>query len=631
MSAKTFSYNLSGHGKIEVELYDYAQKYLEFMEDINVIDRLANTDQLGALTNVHHGAHYTRYEYVLLQWYLIYKVKENLEDTGFGSEKDDFGEVNQLENPPTVAEILQSLSLLANMGHFPDTFAASKLWLHLLNNNELKVRTGFRRGLKANLQNDELKKDLSNLLDSIIDSFDIHNIHVLNAIFLLRRYRARSNRRELIDLGVRALVDYLKYKSGKETFEANFKEHWQKYTKIRKLSYLFLDSSYTPIPFKMDLHTIITNLEQIIGNSTDLAGTLNEMIQGINSLLQHSLYLSGKSIITSTKRSRELEKSFYETSQKEDFSQISTIKKLIGAEKQDEEDDEEDNEIRVFEQSERSHSIEGLQSSSTIFVLSYQGSEYIKEARYYDLFKWEKKIQEKCGKQTCNVSVHKNPDGTILKIALELDNEVDFIHQRNSLLNFTSYLIGLDEELTDAIPGTPEQSIRENNTILVEQILNLVFQRKFSFKLSSPSTVTIPIFYGQGSTKISNQVSEYLDTLGRELEEHEEHEMSMMKEYLKELDYEGYVIAFGGRTDIWEYTSTSQDGEFDGVIVLPNRENYLTILEAKDTPHGWTDAKNQLEGSLENFGDDFDVELPSYSINTFNKAALAHFYENKTN
>lgn len=629
MNVETISYNLSGHGKIEFDFYPYTQKYREFMEDIDVVERLADTNQLGALTNVHHGAHYTRYEYVLLQWYLIYKVKENLEDTGFNSEKDDFGKVNQLGDPPTVAEILQSLALLANIGHFPDTFAASKLWLHLLNNNEVKVRTGFRRGLKEDLKENYLQKDLDKLLDGIIDSFDIYNIHVLNAIFLMRRYRGRSNRKELIHLGVRALVDYLKYKRCKETFESNFKEYWQKYTKIRRLSYLFLDSSYAPIPFKMELPTIITNLEQIFGNSTDFAGTLNQMIQEINSLLQHSLYLSGKSIITSTKRSRELERNFYEMSQqKVDFSQISKVKKLIGAEKQD----EEDNEIRVFDQSKRPHSIETLQSSSNIFVLSYQGLEYIKKAPYDDLFQWEKKIQENCGKRTCNVSVHKNPAGTTLKIALELVNGRGFTHQRNSLLKFTSYIISLDEELTEPVPDIQEQSIRENHTILAKQILKLVFQRKFNFKLSSPTT-EIPVFYGQGAIKVSNKVSEYLDDFGNELKEHEEHEMSMLEKYLHNLDYKGYVLAFGGAAEIWKYDSTSRDGEFDGIIILPNKMDgkYLTILEAKDTFHGWTEAKNQLRNRLASLEEDIDGELPSYSIKKFKKAALAQFYGSKTN
>lgn len=148
MSTQQLTYNISGQGKLKKFMYPYTNKVYNFLSYYNYDYKFHSTKQLGALQYLLKGAHHTRYEYIFFQWTLINEFKDK--GTGLGLNSNNINNkdlyLDSIERKPSPAELLQCLAILTNMGHFADTFSASKLWLYLIRNNVNGFRTGLKKG-----------------------------------------------------------------------------------------------------------------------------------------------------------------------------------------------------------------------------------------------------------------------------------------------------------------------------------------------------------------------------------------------------------------------------------------------------------------------------------------------------
>ncbi|MBM7624275.1 hypothetical protein [Sporohalobacter salinus] len=588
MNANRISYNLNGHGLISTYVYPYANELYNFLATLNFDAKFHYTNQLGALTDSLHGAHYTRYEYIILQWHLIHELKSTVEGLGLGSKKDDFGEVEYIGEKPTVGELFQCLSILANMGHFPDTFAASKVWIDLLKQNKAKVRSGLKNGL-----NNQETKDI---LDEMIEDFDIYNIHLINAIFLLNRYTNYKDKEGLLKLSIKLLLDYINKK------ESNLKRYWDIYSVIRKLSYLLLDSTYAPLPFKLELSSVVVNLKQIFSGLSNNAKTLKSTIEQINILLQDSLYLSGNSMITSTNKAIELKKKFNKYEDEHTFKNVSVIRKLLEPKSKDS-----NKLVNIFNNYKEHTFPEVNWDSNNCLDLVYSNVNNYKDLFPEDLISWEEKIREKCGRRTCIVSGFKNPKGNIFKIAFALKNNRKYENKLNSCMNFISETIKLDYNLNKT--NYPNDNFYENKKSVINYALKTVFGWDLNFKLSTvklQNTILKPYFSDRGSKKIAEKVQKYIEKADGFLSDDELNEIRMVNELLLDLDYQGYMIVFGGSTEVWKKTSSTPLAEFDGIIILPNKKDgaFLIVIEAKNMCNGANVAENQLNSRMENLSSD---------------------------
>jgi HD superfamily phosphohydrolase len=175
MENKTFNYYLPQLGRLNVFLYSYTTKCYNLLDNYGHIERLKNIDQLGVIRNIYEGAHHPRWEYVILQLYLINRLKKLDLAKGLGLSSKT---TNFLNYRPSGAEILQIWILLLNSGHLPGTFASERGLLRTFKESA-KLRNVFKGGLRP-----EEKK----FFNRILENEDIYSIHKILISFHLGRY-----------------------------------------------------------------------------------------------------------------------------------------------------------------------------------------------------------------------------------------------------------------------------------------------------------------------------------------------------------------------------------------------------------------------------------------------------------
>ena len=310
--AKELKYNMVGQGVLKTYLYPHTQALYDFLKINNYDVRFKNTNQLGSLKNHLMGAHHTRYEYIFIQWSLIHKLKESSK-VGLSTINNKFGKISCIDKYPTNGEILQCLSILTNMGHLPGTFAASRTILNLLEENSNNIRTGYKQGLDS---------ESKPIFNTVLDEFDVFKVHLVNAIFLMERYRRINNSSSYIDFSIKLLKSYLLRN------DKSLKKLWSIYDGIRKLAFLILDSTYAPLPFNLSFESISTNISEIFDDiinekNSDIINALNE----INNIIEDSLYMSSESLLTVANYAEKLNSNFKEINV--DCRKLSIVRDLL--------------------------------------------------------------------------------------------------------------------------------------------------------------------------------------------------------------------------------------------------------------------------------------------------------------
>ncbi len=71
------SYHFPKHGRLSIRVGEYTRALADLFEkEGRLITRLRQTDPLGNLRYFYPDAHHTRYEYLLLQWYLLDRLRQ---------------------------------------------------------------------------------------------------------------------------------------------------------------------------------------------------------------------------------------------------------------------------------------------------------------------------------------------------------------------------------------------------------------------------------------------------------------------------------------------------------------------------------------------------------------------------
>lgn len=286
-------YNISQLGRLNAYILNpYAINCYEFLNKNGYIDKLGKMDQLGVIRNTTLGTKHSRYEYVFLQLFLInqllgkkHPLSNKLENDSFrlGLSRKFKITVQEDEEQPSGAEIIQIWILLFNSGHLLGTFASERGLLKAFKNNENLFKV-FKEGLPKKFQ-DLFKKTVKNNR--------LHEIHKFLIIFMLERHKRGKHPKlttgtDLIYFLEEIIYGYLKDKN---------KKLKKIYNKIRKLSYLFLDSQYSTFPITFNLNPLLINLNNYLNDLFDDSSYFNESLTSLDNLLNHDIYYSQESIM----------------------------------------------------------------------------------------------------------------------------------------------------------------------------------------------------------------------------------------------------------------------------------------------------------------------------------------------
>lgn len=606
--AKKIKYNLSGHGQLTINLYPYAEKLFSVLIEHNYDAKFNQTNQLGALKRVLPGAHYTRYEYILLQWYLIHELKQRDINSGLGSNSSALKtlETDELKAEGlkglTGGDLLQCLVLLTNMGHFPDTFSASRVWLRMLKNNTMKVREGVLNGLET---------DEKALLRKLLASDDVHYLHYCNALFMLNRLRNSAKSKHITSFASRVLI---KYANGDNE---DFQKYWKTYSMIRNLAYLILDSSYAPIPLNIELASVISNMEQIFGKNINSNSPMSTAIKQLDKVLEDTVYLAGNSLIATAIRSAELEKNFLDngccitlpngSTAPAELHRLSVVRDIL----------------------EPTHKNSNFLSSLFNQYSSYENPpinwdmencleiKYSHTNIYSDLFPsehyaWEKELHIECGVSACNVAVFGTPSKDHLRFVYSRNVTRPEKTQVSSLCKFISRII--DNDIKYEKYGYSNdfkiENLKNVFEFMMKALLNWGYEVTFEWQDIKNSQVT-PFFVGHGSKTIASKISDYIDKASSYVSDDLKNEFECTKTMLNEMSYRGLILAYVGVTKLWDGNKSTPIAEFDGIVIYPNLNNgvLLSIVEGKNQSNGQTEARRQLINRMMLLEDIYEYSL----------------------
>jgi hypothetical protein len=590
MVAEDVSYNISGQGILRTYMYPYTLKLYNFLSSNKYDVKFHSTKQLGALQYLLKGAHHTRYEYMFVQWTLIDQIKNNAKGIGLNSKINSNLNLN-IDGmvSPTPAELLQCLSILTNIGHFPDTFAASKLWLHLIRNNIRGLKTGLKKGL---LKNEKI------LLDRIIDNNDYYNVHLINALFLLGRYGRAEGANEIINFSKKLLLKYI------NNDEESLSRYWEIFKGIRKISYILMDANYAPIPFNLDLSSILLNLgdyqEAIISNDSNFQKALEQ----INSVLETSLYLEPNSMIVSTYRGIQINNNFRDLPSQLKFDKVSVINSMLQPVRANNEQIN-----NVFQN--QNGFLSNFPNWDTKHILDISYPEVIYNPGIFppDPWKFEQNLMNSLGFTNCFVSAAYPPNQETFRLVFSIKNNVNESRKIKTALKIVKEVIDFNSSLNEK--GYEIKNHSEDDQFkakLLKYLLGYTFGKEKEYTLHSPNIKGhkgLPIFIGRGSVRLSKDIEVYIDKVKQDskISSDEIHELNMTLETVRSLNYRGLIIVFLGSTKMREPQQAKYCCEFDGIIYLPAKRHvdFAFVIEAKNYSNGRTDAIKQLKSRLDNY------------------------------
>lgn len=242
------AYHFPKHGRLSIHVGGYTRALADLFETQGqLITRLKQTDQLGNLRYFYPGAHHTRYEYLLLQWYLLdrlTKAKGVSEPTlGLAGGVRDLPKRDGA-GPPAGVDVLQTAVLLANVGHLPETLAGERAVLAVLA-DDADLRRAFQN----------LLGEAGPAFGIALQQFNPYGLHLYLAWLWLEQVRSFDADPQVVQYGRQVLWHQL---------APDDNPKWGRFQKlgqqVRRIAYLTLDTLYTPAPFSIEFATLEDDL-----------------------------------------------------------------------------------------------------------------------------------------------------------------------------------------------------------------------------------------------------------------------------------------------------------------------------------------------------------------------------------
>lgn len=287
--------------RVEIDLYPYATELYEELDSIGIIERVKEIPQLGVI-KVKKKLAKTRFDYVMLQLYLHKLIKTHLQgDLRFTYNnyinskefRDDYVYPNR-KNKPSMGDILQLLTVIYNVGHFYNTFTASRAIIMLAEED-----IAFR-DMVINACNDERYQCAAK---TILESKNYQRLHLLNSILILERC---DKSKQAVSVALEILYSYINEQSLSE--ESKLKYAFSIFRKIRTVSYMAYDLQIAETPLTIDLcneKAMLLLLKELLSEYNNNQSS-NHLVSSITKLLDDTVYNENSNAICYYKISRKM-------------------------------------------------------------------------------------------------------------------------------------------------------------------------------------------------------------------------------------------------------------------------------------------------------------------------------------
>jgi hypothetical protein len=567
MPSEKLTYNVPGCGNLTANIFPYTKSLIDFLNYYGHIDKLKNINQLGELRNVYPGAHHTRYEYVFLQLALISELCSNKKsDLGLSSPNSSCGSLRGLGVPPSNGELLQCLAILTNIGYLEGTISTSRAWLALLKENKNAFKT-FKNGLE--------KKDQTGF-ERLVEDFDFGRFNLYTALFQLQRYKRKSP--EIVKFASNVIRVYFSY----ETKDFNIIRLKGIYGKIRQISFITLDSLYTPVPFNLELSSILLGFNDLYESLFTKNATYSIALSTLENVLQDTIYLSVDSCLnTSVSSHKEL---LLLRSKLRSVSKISTLYNYLNPRKK--------SSISASEQEKEWHCEKKIFQEYHIA----RGKDELPEPLRNPV-RWELDCQIRIGKSTSIIGLLTNKKSSNIKLAFGLKTKNINLAQRATLKVITEAIKFRKSFQSDYQNRKDEENRISMMTFLIKSIFGWNKRVLLNDKVKKASAYIME----SGRTRFLEHLNNYLALSEGKLSDNERFEVKQLGQLVKHLQHSGLTIGYVGKTRLFNEGVNTECAEFDGLLFFPTknpRNNFAFVIEAKNQSNGATYARKQLTTRL---------------------------------
>lgn len=227
--------NLSFIGNVRVNFYEFSFELIQLYLNQKEFERQKKIKHLGVIADVMESSHHSRYEYLMLQCFLVDVVENTYKGTpnAIGAIKIDGKDYSG-------NSLLKSWFLLSNFGHCFKTIGDEKTML---------LFTNERKGFKSELLKSIDDPDLKEYANDVISSFDYTKFHHLIAIWRLgKTVHNTLKRKQILKIYKLFILDKTLVKINNAKLD--LLKHLATY--IREISVISIDGHNTHIPFTIN-------------------------------------------------------------------------------------------------------------------------------------------------------------------------------------------------------------------------------------------------------------------------------------------------------------------------------------------------------------------------------------------
>ena len=559
---KTRKHNL----KVEIDLYFYATELYEELDKIGIINRIKEIPQLGVI-KVNKKLAKTRFDYVMLQVYLHKMIKANLQgklrfsyNNYINSEEfgHDYQYPDKKSKKPSIGDILQILTIIYNIGHFYNTFTASRSITMLSSEDKAFYN------LVVNASTDERYQ---NVAKAILQRKNYQRLHLLNSLLILEHC---DTSKQSISVAIEILYAYINEQLLNE--ENKLKYIFDIFKKIRTISYMAYDLQIAETPLTIDLcneKAILLLLEELLSEYNNNQSS-NFLLHSITKLLDDTVYNENSNAICYYRISRKMVSLL---TKEPNYSRLDYYKDLF--------DDKKSllNRIHAHKRDYHQSQILKLTFSAESRKQSEQlllDLDKINNTRvgYYD---------RHSGEQTILVSIKKNCNSAAKRVAAykTMKCAVNYIRRiiPNPLPIDKRYLLSVKFfffYLFDENPVVIKPTISRDVCVICTRGKN---------------------------TRVKEIQSRLKDSIGNE---DENHEIEFLLSNIKDDTVNDTSITIPASIIVYKNSDGSKLSEFDGMIIHPMRKNnQIIFLEAKNRDKQPSFGKNCLKDKFNKFSFDY--------------------------
>ena len=286
--------------KVEIDIYPYATELYEELEHIGIINRVKEIPQLGVIKVAKRLAK-TRYDYIMLQLYLHQMIKNHLMGqlrltyNNYVAAKEFRKDYKYIKkDKPSIGDILQLLTIVYNIGHFYNTFTASRAVTMLA--SEDSAFFDMVVGASTSERFQEAAK-------SILNSKNYQRLHLLNSILILERC---DQAKQSVSLAMEILYAYINESTLPE--DSKLKYAFAIFRNVRTVSYMAYDLQIAETPLTIDLcneKAMILLLQELLSEYNNNQSS-HHLVQSTTKLLDDTVYNENSNAICYYKISRKM-------------------------------------------------------------------------------------------------------------------------------------------------------------------------------------------------------------------------------------------------------------------------------------------------------------------------------------